>query len=79
MSDQEPYRPTCQKHVFYRKVFQLRLDEQMHRRLQFISMERRISMSEYIRGLLNAHMEKDAEAVAILTRLVREDDQSTES
>ena len=63
----------CQKHVFYKQVFQLRLDEVMHKRLQFISMERRVSMSEYIRGLLNEHMEKDAEAVAILKKLVKED------
>ena len=69
----------CQKHVFYKQVFQLRLDEQMHKRLQFISKERRVSMSEYIRGLLNEHMEKDAEAVAILTKLVKEGEQSTES
>ena len=78
MSHQEPYKPTCQKHVFYRQVFQLRLDEDMHKRLQFISKERRVSMSEYLRGLLNAHMEKDAEAVAILKKLVQEESEATQ-
>jgi predicted DNA-binding protein len=72
------YKPTCQKHVFYKQVFQLRLDEEMHKRLQFISKERRVSMSEYMRGLLNEHMEKDAEAVAILTKLVKEGEASEE-
>ncbi len=67
----------CQKHVFYKQVFQLRLDEVMHKRLQFISMERRVSMSEYIRGLLNEHMEKDAEAVAILKKLVQDESEAT--
>jgi hypothetical protein len=50
----------------------------MHKRLQFISKERRVSMSEYMRGLLNEHMEKDAEAVAILTKLVKEGEASEE-
>lgn len=64
----------CQKHIFYKQVFQLRLDEIMHKRLQFISKERRVSMSEYIRGLLNEHMEKDAEAVAVLKKFVHEEE-----
>jgi predicted HicB family RNase H-like nuclease len=74
MSEKERYKPTCQKHVFYKQVFQLRLDEVMHKRLQLMSKERRISMSEYIRGLLAEHMEKDAEAVAALKKFVQEEE-----
>lgn len=64
---------TCHRQIFYTERLQLRLDKQTYERLHFISGERRVTMSEYIRGVVNEHMEKDAEAVAILKKLMKDE------
>ena len=58
--------------VTYSTNFTIRMDKEMHRRLSFVSKERRLTMAEYVRGLLTQHMDEDAQAVEILRKLIKE-------
>ncbi len=58
--------------VRYSANFVIRMDKEMHARLSFISKERRVGMSEYVRSLLTVHMDEDAKAVEILRKMIKE-------
>jgi hypothetical protein len=42
-------------------------------RLKFVAKERGVTASEYVRGLVSINMEKDADNIEILKRLVTDE------